>query len=337
MTKRCLITAFGALLILLAAVSCNKDEDEEYLYLSGTLKFSLDQFIAPNTTVDLTPSGVYHPEGGEITYVWTVLPDVGDTEIDTVYNFVHTFSDTLQSYKVTCAATATDYVSSSTTITTTVVKGGLDGTGSITDSIGNPLLNLARLAYIIDDREETPRTYYYTGIGGYDWFVQNLEYRGTELDETVGIPYVNCEVTNDIFGSYYSYDEALRVCPDGWKLPTEEEWDSCIQGYKSGELMSNVYFNGLKLWEFWPAVTISNNTFFTAFPTGEANLVARTFSGLEERAVFWTATEFDQDDTKAVVKYFMDDQPTIYDAYMDKSSFGASVRCIRKGKSVIPF
>ncbi len=336
MTKRGLIVAFGAVLLAFAAVSCKDDDDDEYNYLDGSIKFSLDYYISAFTTVDLSPSGLSHPEGGEITYVWTVTPDVGDAVSDTTFEFTYTFSDTLQSYKVTCLGIADDYISSSTSITTTVVKGGLDGTGSLTDSLGNSILNLARLGYMTDDREEETRTYYYTSLSGYDWFIQNLEYRGTELSSTIGIPYYNCEAANGVFGSYYSYDEALVACPDGWKLPTSSEWEQCINT-ASGDLMANMYFNGGKMWEFWPAVTISNNTYFTAIPAGEANLQASTFSGMGERAVFWTATEFDEDATKAVVKYFMDDQPTVYDAYMDKTSFGANVRCVRKGKSVIPF
>ncbi len=336
MGKRGLIAVFGAVLFAFAAVSCSDDDDEEYLYLDGTLKFGLDEFVAQYSTVTLSPSGVSHPDGGEITYIWTVAPDIGSSFSDTTFEFSYTFSDTLQSYKFTCAATADDYVSSTSSITTTVVLGGLDGNGSITDSLGNAILNLATLACIADEREDTVRTYYYTGIGNYDWFVQNLAYRGTETGSSVGIPYANCEVTNDVFGTYYSYYEAMEACPDGWELPSVSQWEECIET-ASGGLMGNVYFNGAKMWEFWPDVTISNSTMFTAIPSGEANLSSGTFSGIYERAVFWTSTEFDEDSTKAVVKYFMDDQPAIYDAYMDKASFGASVRCVRKGKSVIPF
>ncbi len=321
---------------LLFALGCKDDDEYEYNYLDGTLRFSLDAYVAPYTTVVLEPSGVSHPEGldDDIMYVWTVDADSGSEVKDTTFTFTYTFSDTLQLYSFTCTASASDYISSSTSMTTMTVLGGLDGNGSLTDSIGRAVVNLARLTQIVDDREDEEVTYYYTGFNGYDWFIRNLQYRGS--DNSIGTPYWDLDVTNDVFGTFYSYAEAVEACPEGWKLPTADEWDECID-FDSGSLMANVYFGGRKMWEFWPTVTISNNSLFTAIPAGEANLTAKSFSGMGERAVFWTATEYEGDSSKAVVKYLIDDQPAVYEAVVDKVSYGANVRCVRLGKSVIPF
>ncbi len=333
MNKRGLIALTAVICTsLFFVIGCKDDDDEDYAYLNGSVQFHLDYYLAPWTTVTLEPSGVSHPDGGELTYVWTVTPEIGDEYKDTTFTFTYTFGDTLQTYTVECMARADDYMPSTTTYTTMIVVGGLDGTGSITDSVGNSIVNLAQMGYIVDDREEEEKIYYYTGFNGYDWLIQNLEYRGG--DNSIGIAYLDLDVTNDVFGTFYTYDEALKVCPDGWKLPTAEEWENCVT-FDSGSLMANVYFNKIKMWEFWPAVTISNNSFFTAMPVGEANVVGKTFAGFRSRAVFWTATEYDSE--RAVVKYFMDDQDMIYEAAVDKASFGANVRCIRPGKSDIPF
>ncbi len=322
------------------AVSCKDDDDETtYLYLDGTLTFPIDAYLLPETSVSLTASGVTHPEGDEITYVWTLTCDEWEDEdiddvCDTVDVFEYTFDTNLYTYTLTCSAKADDYVSSSASSTITIVKPGLDGTGSITDSIAGPILNLNLVSLLNDTRDD--RSYYYTAIEGYDWFIQNLAYRGDDNDLTVGVPYYNAEAINDVLGAFYSYDEAVAACPDGWKLPTAEEWDACIPE-SSGDLMANVYLNGSKMWEFWPAVTISNNTLFSAFPAGNANLVTLSFSGITERAVFWTSTEDEDDTSKAVAKYIVDDQTDVYEAYVDKESFGANVRCIRPSKSGIEY
>ncbi|MCD8207442.1 MAG: fibrobacter succinogenes major paralogous domain-containing protein [Bacteroidales bacterium] len=333
MNKRGLIAlaaVFGV--FLLCALGCKKDDDEEYLYLDGALRIVLDPFLAPFTTVELEPSGVSHPEGGEIEYIWTVTPAVGDVYRDTVYTFVYTFSDTLQTYTVACSARADDYVSTSGSAVTQVVVGGLDGNGSLTDGSGKAVVNLAQLSYMMDARDSV--IYYYTGFNGYDWFIQNLEYRGD--DGSMGMAYKDCDVANDVFGAFYSYSEAVKACPDGWKLPTSDEWDASMT-FDSGSLMANIYFNGDRMWEFWPAVDISNYSYFTGIPMGDVNLTAKSFDGYGSRAVFWTATEYEDDSAKGVVKYFMDDQPILYEAIVDKVSFGANVRCIRTGKSDIPF
>ncbi|MCD8313198.1 MAG: hypothetical protein LUC24_03470, partial [Bacteroidales bacterium] len=107
MRKRGLILALGAVLLTVAAVSCKDDDEDEYLYLDGTLKFNLDAYLAPNTTVVLTPTGVSHPEGKEITYVWTCYSSESEyTFTDTTDVETYFFADTLQSYRVTCSATA---------------------------------------------------------------------------------------------------------------------------------------------------------------------------------------------------------------------------------------
>ncbi len=342
MTKRRVIAAALSLIFIAAFVaSCDDDDDSTTLYLDGTIAFDLDSYIAQNTTIEFEASGISHPEGGEITFIWSVECDDWDDDddevCDTVDVFTYTFGEDLTTYTVTCKAKADDYSTSTTSLTTTVVKGGLDGTGSLTDSLGSAVLNLSLVATITDSREEDDvKDYYYTTIGGYDWFIQNLAYLGSDLSEPIGTPYCGYKATLDVFGAFYSYDEALVACPDGWSLPSADEWDACIPE-TSGDLMANVYFNGSKMWEFWPVVKISNNSLFSAVPAGQANLVSNTFTGIEERAVFWTSTESEDDNTTAVVKYFLPDQSNVYEAYLDKESFGASVRCVRQSKSSIEY
>ncbi len=328
-------TAFAAI-----AVACSDDDDDEYLYLDGTLKFNLDEYICPGHVADMVASGVTHPEGAEITYYWKVScsewdddhDDTFDTDTNTVGTFSYTFGEELWTYTVSLTAKADDYVSSTSQITTMVVRGGIDGTGSLTKSDGSALLNLAQVSSFIDERDS--QTYYYTTIGDYDWMIQNLMYGGTGTD--TGLSYYNLAVTNDVFGTYYTFEEASQACPEGWELPSAEIWDSCLPD-NIGGLLVNAYFNGNLMWEFWPAVKISNSTLFSAIPAGEVNTATQYFTGMKERAVFWTSSESETDPDKAVVKYILPDQDELYEAYMDKSSFGANVRCVRRGKPTIEY
>ena len=214
-------------LAILAAVSCKEDETSaSYPSLNGYVKFNLERYIAQNTTVTMEAEGAVHPEGGEIKYSWSITPSEDDSsddddEEDQTNILEYSFGDKLDTYTVTCAASASGYSSISATRYTTVVAGGVDGNGSIKG------VDLTGCQTYTDTRDG--KEYYYTTIGGLDWFVHNLAYKTDEGSA----PFYNAEVMADVFGRYYSYEAAETACPGGWRLPTAEEWDIGSSGLMS--------------------------------------------------------------------------------------------------------
>ena len=128
-----------------------------------------------------------------------------------------------------------------------------------------------------------------------------------------------------------------------------------VAGGQNGlALMVKAEFNGERMWEYWPQVTITDEPVFCALPTGYANIVTGTFkdafdirysdSSVTTRAVFWVKAADGTED--AVYKYIVEDQPVyegedgetlpldkktgIYTGYADRTSFGASIRCVRE-------
>ena len=204
----------------MAAASCKKDDDSESLpSLEGMLNFDLPAFIKPKEVLILKPKGARHPDGKIIGYYWKVTP--GMTQNDTTRyengltidghesdgSFRYHFPDSLGTYTVNCYAFAEGYNSSYASIYTTVVKGGLDG--SITET-----------GISSSDKKVTVdgTSYYYTSHNGLDWFRTNL------ANPSHGASYSNADAMLDVFGNYYSYEEALNACPEGWRLPTDAEW-----------------------------------------------------------------------------------------------------------------
>lgn len=56
-------------------------------------------------------------------------------------------------------------------------------------------------------------------IGNQWWFAQNFNYKtpsGSWADNYIG--------NSDNWGLYYDWQTAMSICPDGWHLPTDEDW-----------------------------------------------------------------------------------------------------------------
>lgn len=78
--------------------------------------------------------------------------------------------------------------------------------------------------------------YNWVCIGKLDWMAENLKcgtpyYDQTYLDKW-GDEFYSFEISNyaesrkqfKLFGNYYTYDEAVANAPEGWRLPTDEDW-----------------------------------------------------------------------------------------------------------------
>lgn len=345
---------------ILALASCKKDEDSGVSLpsLNGTLRFELPKYILQNATVKMTPSGVTHPEGEELGYYWKVqtskpAPDTTRYEngLDKKGNpsdgsFTYTFPDTLKTYSVGGYAYAQGYTYTSTSMSTTIVKGGLNG--SITGLGLNPSQTMTE--------EINGRKYTYVTVGETDWMCRNIS------DPSAGAPYANCKAMDDVFGRYYSYEEALTICPEGWELPSDADWTALAKAAGATEtenqhsdfkgiaaaLMANAYFNEEMMWEYWPEVgDITNSTGISMIPVGYAMLNGKSsetvesefldhtypkaqFKGYLSYAAFWTADKVENEEGMAYYRYVIAQQPDLIIGKTSTTSFGASVRCIRK-------
>jgi len=68
----------------------------------------------------------------------------------------------------------------------------------------------------IDPRDNT--AYKTIKVGKLIWFDQNLNYKPKTHS------YDNNEENSNYYGGLYSYTEAPKACPAGWRLPTDSEW-----------------------------------------------------------------------------------------------------------------
>jgi len=320
----------------LTLASCHKDkeeEDEQKDYLSGVLSFSIPSYVKPGELYTLEPSKLTAGSDGSVGYIWrvTMISNVADTvkhqndPASVSANYYLRVPDTLGTTTVTCTAFAEGYYNSVKSVNVIVVNPKKSITGA-TES--------ATAGKFTDERDNN--VYSYATIGNLDWMTENLRYMG-------GVDFDSSPAMRGVFGGYYTWDEAVNACPDGWRLPDGNDWLDLAKSQNaeaaenatdtfesiSGKLMVDASFNGDRLWEFWPDVKITGDSGFRALPFGYAVIggTSAKFSGYKEYAVWWTADESSTD--QAYYRYIYADKADMFLGSGHKDGFAANVRCVR--------
>ena len=325
-----------AVLALCIVPSCKKDEDDTTTkdYLSGTLTFDMPAFVTKGSTFTLVPQGIKNPTTGNVGYYWysswDSTKDTTKTE-NGPGNGAYTVSvpDSIGSYTIYCIAYATDYYTSSESAQFYVVDPEINTT--ITDS------GLSYSDERMDDARES-KSYFVTTVGGKKWFKNNLYYSES------GVSYAFSPAIDALVGRYYTWEEAVSACPQGWRLPSDAEFAELVnttQGVSihkagktfegaAGDLMVNAKFIENRMWTFWPEVKITNKSGFCALPVGyvldRGSEDNQKYQGMNEYAVFWTS---DSEGDYAFYRYIYVKQNDVMLGNGDKTSFRASVRCVK--------
>ncbi len=146
----------------------------------------------------------------------------------------------------------------------------------------------------IDSRDG--QDYKAVGIGNQRWMAENVSYYTPE-----GSRYYNNDSVNyaEIYGRLYNWETAQNVCPEGWHLPSDEEWKELeiFLGMSEAEAdatMERGILEGGKLKErdtiHWdaPNSLATDEYGFTALPGG--GYIWNSFIGINIAAYFWTST-----------------------------------------------
>jgi len=124
------------------------------------------------------------------------------------------------------------------------------------------------------------QTYETVRIGDQIWMAQNLGFRYGSSTCYEHKP-DNCQ----IYGALYTWEESIEVCPDGWHLPSKDEWGILIEHLGEAEA-------GQKL-KASPDDAIpwdgTNETGFTALSAGAGN--GEGFHRMGDWALFWSSSE----------------------------------------------
>ncbi len=302
------------------ANSCKKDESSSTYYsLNGSLSIGTEMpaYVNPGDVFSFESTGVSIPdtETHEDVYLYYTYKNSADNVKDTVSTYTITIPETLGEYTLTATAEAKGYYTKTVTQTTTVVS-----SKSLTECDRTDLMQVS------DSRDS--KHYHVVNVNGRFWFAENLAYYEKDADGnyTFGRPYGNVKATEDVMGGFYNWNDAQTACPSGWRLPTLEEWEAA--GTTAGDFMCDAYFNGSRLWEFWPDVKVTNKLKLYLMPFGYATIVddEYTFTGFNDYSFYWV-----NDGGKGKCKYIYVATPDVLNWDVpSEEDFAAQVRCVRE-------
>lgn len=160
-------------------------------------------------------------------------------------------------------------------------------------------------------------------IGGQCWMAANIN-TGTRIDSTQSpllndtiekYCYADLEENCDTYGALYTWDEMMNynttagaqgICPDGWHIPTDDEW-KLLEGFSDTQFPSGdpewdiAGWRGLdaglqlKNESGWTQNGNGSNLYdFNALPAGYLEYTGGYFR-ITEGAYFWSSTESDTD------------------------------------------
>lgn len=161
-------------------------------------------------------------------------------------------------------------------------------------------------------------------IGNQLWMTENLRY------EVEGAQWNPQNPTKE-YGCLYNWKTVINVCPKGWHLPSDADWQELEKaiGMQEGDLPKVGWrplkaVNKLKSTSGWTRTNNGSNQIgLNIFPAGRYE--AGAFKNMGNYAFFWTSTL--KNKTEAIGRYFYHEYAKISRTYVDKS-VGQSCRCI---------
>jgi uncharacterized protein (TIGR02145 family) len=128
-------------------------------------------------------------------------------------------------------------------------------------------------------------------------------------------------------GYLYSWEAATKACPDGWHLPSMQDW-WFLSNYLGGDEVAGgkLKETGTTSWKS-PNTGASNSSGFTALSSGRSDDKAMEYIGTT--TFFWTNVDDDDLTSWCAALYSTKEEIAIYPT--DKSD-GYSVRCLKNSE-----
>lgn len=121
-------------------------------------------------------------------------------------------------------------------------------------------------------------------IGNQVWMAQNLDFGSDEK-----ACYEHDPAHCNTYGGLYTWEAATSICPDGWHLPSKEEWEE-LSAYLGKEDAGQKLKSSKEDLIPWDG---TNESGFSALPAGAGN--GEGFHRMGDWALFWSSSEYSSD------------------------------------------
>lgn len=163
-------------------------------------------------------------------------------------------------------------------------------------------------------------------IGNQTWFAENLNYETAD-----SWWYDDSELFGEIYGRLYTWDAAQLACPEGWRLPSDEDWKGLEMQLGMSEVDANEMdwrgtdegskMKSLSGWNNDGNGT--NSSEFNGLPGGFYGL---SYTSIGDIAGWWTSTE--RSNTAAWERGLDYNSSKVF-RFDPPKTFRMSVRCIK--------
>jgi len=165
------------------------------------------------------------------------------------------------------------------------------------------------------------------------WMKENLDFN---YGETLGDCYEHNSANCEIYGRLYNWAEAIKVCPEGWRLPDSDEWETLVNVPSD---IAGMRLRAERLWEFKNCDHCEEDNHnrstddfgFSALPAGMYD--GNSFDLITRDGYWWTSTE-NWGNTAADVWYTHHWNPDMEKVTRNKG-YKLSVRCIKNSNSPV--
>ena len=165
-------------------------------------------------------------------------------------------------------------------------------------------------------------------IGNLTWMAENLNYDNSatatgSIDSSFcydGIP-ANCTK----YGRLYQEYAATAVCPEGWRLPTADDWRDLTNAVKEEFSDDNGSLRAVGEWEnsiFGDNITATNASGFSALPAGYRAKTGEC-DGEGSKAYFWG------EDNMNHYAWILSNQYDMEKESMQRGYYAYAVRCVK--------
>ena len=146
------------------------------------------------------------------------------------------------------------------------------------------------------------KTYKTIKIGNLTWMAENLNFeaKGSKC-------YDNKPANCATYGKLYNWETAMKSCPSGWRLPSNDEWKTLVD-LADGELKSK--------------------SGFSALPGGGYSY--GSFQSIGSNGNWWSSSE---DGSEAISRTMIDDS---FGNDLSAKSYLFSVRCVQEANATAP-